>query len=856
MVRGRPHPRAIPLVSVLLAAAAGVLLLGPLAGAGATVPDVLPWWSLVPVFLVAELVVVHVQARRESLSVSFREVPLVLGLVFLSPLALVAASVLGSALSLLRRRSSGEKLLFNLCLLALEATLASVLYRLAIGDADPTSGRGIVAALATVVVTDLVSAAALSAVIRLKVGAFDDGVLAGAVTTGLVAALTNTSLGLLFIVLLSSNRPALVLLLGVVVTLALAYRGYAALGRSHARLESLYLFTRRVQDEVGTDAVHDVALHQVRDFLASSSAELVVLPGGDGTGPGTRLLLDGDEVRSCRLRPEAWLEPALAGEAVRVRSTDGSGPRDALAAPLRVDGAVDAVLAVRGRPFHLGPFSEEDLRLLESLANHTAVSLQKTRLLDRLRDEAERQQHLSLHDALTGLPNRRHAMQALQAELARSGSTAVLVLDVDGFTDINEAFGHDAGDALLGEIGRRLSAGVSHGTVARLGNDEFVVLLRQVPDLAAARRAAADVLAAVGEPFGLGRPGSDVRVDVRVDAGLAVAPDHGNDAEQLLQRADTAMYAAKREGVGLRTWDPLTEGDSARRLILLRHLRETIEAGALDVVYQPKVDPGTGRVVGAEALARWTHPVHGRVGPDEFITLAEHSGLIHPLTELVLRAALEQCARWRRTHPDVSVAVNLSARSLLNPTLPERVRQALAYSGLPSSALTLELTETAVMTDVDHALAVLHGLAGLGVTLSIDDFGTGQSSLAYLKLLPVGEVKVDRSFVAGARSDVGDAAIVGAAVDVGHTHGLVVVAEGVEDEATRLLLLQRGCDVIQGYLISRPLTPEMFRAWLAEHPSPVVTAVPPVRRGQAGDGPAESGPGGDGPGRGNPARGA
>jgi diguanylate cyclase (GGDEF)-like protein len=446
------------------------------------------------------------------------------------------------------------------------------------------------------------------------------------------------------------------------------------------------------------------------------------------------------------------------------------------------------------------------------------VQLQKSRLLDRLREEADRQEHLSLHDGLTGLPNRRHALTALTAELARGGRSAVLVLDIDGFTDINEAFGHRTGDALLREVGQRLRPwGAAPGHVARLGNDEFVVLLRDVGSVSAAERDARPVLAALADPFHLG----GTTVDVRVVAGMAVTPDHGDDADSLLQRADAAMYAAKREGVAVRTWDPLTEGDSARRLTLLRHLRETIERDQLEVHYQPKVDPGTGRVVGAEALARWTHPAHGRVTPDEFVSLAERSGLIHPLTELVLRRALEQCTRWRLSVPGLSVAVNLSARSLLNPTLPEQVAAALAEAHLPSSALTLELTETAVMTDVDHGLVVLHGLAALGVTLSIDDFGTGQSSLAYLKLLPVGEVKVDRSFVAGASADAGDAAIVRAAVDLGHTHGLVVVAEGVEDEPTRRLLVDRGCDVIQGYLVSRPLSPDAFSMWLADRPQPV-----------------------------------
>ncbi|MFC3689783.1 putative bifunctional diguanylate cyclase/phosphodiesterase [Aquipuribacter hungaricus] len=821
---------AISVFSALLALAAVLLHLGPLRGVTAPLEGP-PWWLLVPAFVLAELVVVHVQARRESLSVSFREVPLVVGLVLLAPVELLAASVLGSAVAMLRRRSGSEKLLFNLSLLALEASLAAALYHLALGTADPTSARGLLAALATVVVTDLVGAAALTAVVWLKVRAFDDGVLVEAVTTGLVAALTNTSLGLLVVVLLDTRPVALVLLVGVLLTVALAYRGYSSLDRSHARLESLYRFTRRVQEEVDTAEVCRTVLRQARDILASQGAELLVLPARGGTDPGLLLRLVGDEVVEEPLVVPAWLAEAVDGRAVRRHGQDDAGPRDALAAPLHVDGDVDAVLAVVDRPHHLGPFGSEDLRLLGSLANHTAVQLQKSRLLDRLRAEAERQEQLSLHDQLTGLPNRRHALGALTAELGRGGSTAVLVLDLDGFTDINEAFGHGTGDELLQQVGARLVPwGSAPGHVARLGNDEFVVLFRDVGTVAQAQQAVRPVLAALAGPFRLG----GTTVDVRVVAGLAVAPEHGGSADGLLRRADAAMYAAKREGVAVRTWDPLSEGDSVRRLTLLRHLRETIEAGQLQVHYQPKVHPGTGRVVGAEALARWTHPAHGRVTPDEFVLLAERSGLIHPLTDLVLRTALEQCRQWRVSVPGLSVAVNLSARSLLNEALPEQVAAALARAGLPSSALTLELTETAVMVDVDHALVVLRGLADLGVTLSIDDFGTGQSSLAYLKMLPVGEVKVDRSFVAGASGDAGDAAIVGAAVDLAHTHGLVVVAEGVEDDVTRRLLVDRGCDVIQGYLVSRPLAPEAFGAWLAAHPQPVGPAGATGQEGRGG----------------------
>lgn len=791
-----------------------LLLAGPLRGTDAVIGG-LSWWLLVPAFTAAELVAVHVQARRESLSISFTEVPLIVGLVFAGPWGLVAARVMGSLIGLLHLRQRGVKLYFNLAMFLAEATLAAGLYHWALAGSAPTSARGLLVALGTVVITDLFSAAALSLVIWLKVGEYDDGVLREAVSSGLVAAVANSSVGLLVVVLVATSPPALGLLLVVVVTLALAYRGYATLSRGHAQLESLYRFTRRVQKQDRAASITDTVLHQARDILAAGTAELHVAPA-PGVPGATYRLHDELLVRGLH-QPPAWAGPAEGGTALLL----GSAPQDgggrtrrgaAMAAPLEVDGRVAAVLVVADRPHHLGPFTQEDLRLFESLANHAAVALAKARLVDQLRDEVLTQEHLSLHDALTGLPNRRQALQALTGELTAPGGTAVVVLDLDGFAEINEALGYGVGDEVLRETGRRLRARhPGPGRVARLGNDEFAVVLAGVRDPEDAERRARDTLSVIDASFVT----AGLHVDVRANGGMAATFDGDVDAATVLQRANAALYVAKNQRATLLQWDEADEGRSVRRLALLAGLRSAIGAGALRVHYQPKVDPRTGATTGAEALVRWQHPDLGEVGPDEFVPLAEHSGLIHPLTVFVLDSALARCAEWRRTSPGFTVAVNLSTRSLLDPHLVDRVRGALDRAHVPPCALTLEITETAVMTDLAQSLTVLRSLRELGVTLSIDDYGTGQSSLAYLKKLPVHEVKVDRSFVSGVTTDHGDASIVRSTVLLAHELGLHVVAEGVEDQATLELLGAWGCDTVQGFHLSRPLSPEAFTGWLS-----------------------------------------
>jgi diguanylate cyclase (GGDEF)-like protein len=435
--------------------------------------------------------------------------------------------------------------------------------------------------------------------------------------------------------------------------------------------------------------------------------------------------------------------------------------------------------------------------------------------LRRLAHQARRREHAATHDALTGLPNRTlfrdRTDQAIRLADRELTPAALLLLDLDRFKEVNDTLGHHYGDQLLIQVGQRLPAALRNvDTVARLGGDEFAVLLPRIATAEGAVTVAKKLLAAFEEPFLL----EGLSLDVEASIGVAIYPEHANDPDELLQRADIAMYVAKDTHAGFVLFDPRQDQHSPRRLALLGELRRAIEHEQLLLHYQPKVDAHTGQVLGVEALVRWQHPTHGLIPPGEFIPLAERTGLIGALTHYVLDAALHQCRDWRRAGHELSVAVNVSARRLLDLTFPDEVAAALATWEVPARLLVVEITESTIMADPAHALEVLGRLNEMGVQLSIDDFGTGYSSMAYLKSLPVHELKVDRSFVSQMLRSSSDAVIVHSTVDLGRNLGLRVVAEGVEDSLTLEHLDLLGCHAAQGYHISRPVAADDLLVWL------------------------------------------
>jgi diguanylate cyclase (GGDEF)-like protein len=431
----------------------------------------------------------------------------------------------------------------------------------------------------------------------------------------------------------------------------------------------------------------------------------------------------------------------------------------------------------------------------------------------RLRRQAAENARLARHDALTGLPNRTAFHQALGALVDGGTPAAVLLLDLDRFKEINDALGHDTGDRLLTQVGPRLREALNaDALVARLGGDEFAVLQPGLSDGREARLVAQSLLGALAEPFALG----DTTLHTEASIGIALHPLHGTDVATLVQRADVAMYEAKRGHTGAELYTVEDDPYRATRLMLLGELPRALAEDQLVLHFQPKLCVATGRPVGAEALVRWQHPTRGLLMPADFIPLAEHTGLIHELTLWVLEHALDQCRRWRDAGLDLQIAVNLSAANLLDARLPNDVARLIVAAGVPPSALALEITESVAMTDPTRAREVLGVLRSMRVALSVDDYGTGHSSLAYLGGLPVTELKIDRAFVTDLAEDATCAAIVRSTVELAHNLGLKVVAEGVEDERALEHLRAQGCDLAQGFHLSRPLPGDEVTAWLQE----------------------------------------
>lgn len=546
----------------------------------------------------------------------------------------------------------------------------------------------------------------------------------------------------------------------------------------------------RRDGDAGDRVFVDRVLAQHRDYLAATGRMFAAVGRGD---TATVLLVDGGQV-----------DPLFVGIQKAVVSAANSEHQSALAELANLQRLETLNRQLTPLVFLVG---------LMLAALLVSITRGQRRLLDV---ERARAVHDSLHDALTGLPNRTlladRLGQALRADARMGTCTGLLLLDLDRFKQINDTFGHHYGDELLTQVGPRL-ASVVRGvdTVARLAGDEFVVLLPEVGSLADATVVAAKLRSVLETPFHV----EGIDLDVEVSVGVVLSGEHGQDVATLLKRADVAMYTAKTQNLGVSVYDPSLDGHSPAKLALLGDLRRALERGEFVLHYQPQVSLSTGDVVGAEALVRWQHPGHGLVYPDEFIPAAEHTGLIGPLTRHILDTALAQARTWSDAGRPLTVSVNLSARNLLDQGLPGQVAALLSAHEVAPELLELEVTESAIMTEPARAQKVLEQLSGLGIRISIDDFGAGYTSLGQLKNLPISELKIDRSFVMKMTEDRNSALIVQSVVDLGHSLGFTLVAEGVETQQILAALAGVGCDVAQGYHLSRPITAAAFDTWCA-----------------------------------------
>ncbi len=425
------------------------------------------------------------------------------------------------------------------------------------------------------------------------------------------------------------------------------------------------------------------------------------------------------------------------------------------------------------------------------------------------------EEHQATHDSLTGLPNRKFLLQTMQDGLSRCERGcepfALFILDLDRFKDVNDTLGHQTGDQLLQLVAKRIRTVLKEtDVVARLGGDEFAILLPRIQSQDEAIEVARRVRSALVESFHL----DDVLLELEASIGVAMHPHHGAEVDSLMRRADVAMYLAKETHADVEIYDAQRDQHSTNRLGLLGALRHAIDNGQLELHYQPKVSLLAHDLVGVEALLRWNHPQRGPIPPDEFIPLAETSGLMHRLTSYVIDRALGQASEWRRMGLDVAVAVNVSARDLHGTELALTVSEGLARHRVPASHLVLELTERTLMAEHSRVMDTLDALEALDVAISLDDFGTGYSSMFMLRRLPVTEIKVDRSFVSRMNDGEEDESIVRSIIDLAHSLGMVAVAEGVETSEVWARLEALGCDSAQGWFVSRPMAPEVATAWL------------------------------------------
>jgi diguanylate cyclase (GGDEF)-like protein len=836
-----PHPDARPgertagvsativgFSALLALGAAALLVWGPLHGAPA-IRTLIPQWEMFLAFCVlwvaANWAPVSVHHRGNTGIFVLDAVPLVIGLVFLRPSLLVVGCVVSETVVFVAiHRQALIKIFFNVCSTALSVAVAAVVFRDLLGGQSPVSWRGWAAVAVAVCTRELISTINFQVVTRLN-GQTAAGRTGWQTMTQFMFLAASVCLALVVLDALWFSLRATVPVILVAVLIIVSYRGYTRLTLRFSSLQRLYDFSRALgATNLEPSSMSVEVLRQVCTVMRARRAQLILAePSGvprrislDDNEPSDVELIQLDDTSFVTHSIKSGLASLHTGPNARSVTTNYDAVvgeyTAAIVAPIVDQNATIGAIVAIDRDEEYDEFDQDDLRLFEALVAHASTNLERARLVQELRYEVESKSHQATHDMLTGLPNRILFLTRASDALARSAGLAIVLLDLDRFKDVNDTLGHAIGDRLLCEVGERLLRGLpSNATMARLGGDEFAFV---IPDVADARTA----IERVNELFSVfARP---IEIDgltlaVTASAGIAIAPIHGGDVALLLQRADIAMYLAKERRSVVELYSVEHDQSMRRWLMLSGLLTQALETKSeLSVVYQPVADVRTRQIVQVEALCRWHQPEQGPIPPDEFIAIAEQMGMINQISDFVLSEACAHAADWHRAGLNLGVAINISGRELLDGKLVERVMGQLQANDLPPSALTLEVTETEAMDDPIQATRILDELAQHGVAIAIDDYGTGHSSLTYIHSLPAKKLKIDRSFVTNLPNEHSNRVIVKTTIEMAHNLGLTVVAEGAEDDVTCALLAELGCDLIQGYYLSKPMPPDAMKAWL------------------------------------------
>jgi diguanylate cyclase (GGDEF)-like protein len=771
----------------------------------------LPWWALVVAFALVESWVVHLHFRSETGSFSLFEIPLVLGLIFVSPQGLWLAALLGVGFALtVVRRQPTIKAAFNVANLSVHVAVAALVTQTFIAG-DPLAPTSWLILTTATMLGGAVQIIALAAVIVATEGVLRQRQILTMLGTATVISAANTAQALVAAVLVQSEPVSVFLLAVPVVVLLVAYRAYVAERNQREQVEFLYSSTKALRESPETTSAAAALLCEVVSMFRAERAHLLLLPRDDRDEITTTHFRHENGATVAHVRDSADDIPdRLAGfgsTVTLVESSIGAGNlaeffqqesiKSAMIGTLRGANRNIGVLIAANRLGQVTPFTREDLRLFETLVQQAAVALENDQLeqaLDEMTRLERQLAHQAHHDVLTGLANRARFSEKLDGAIRVDQSPAVLYLDLDDFKVINDSLGHDAGDYVLAEVGRRIQALVRpDDTVARLGGDEFAVLL---PNSEQADVVAERIIRSLHETILF----ADHELQIGVSIGMARAGTSSDDPASLLKDADIAMYAAKSKGKGaLVEFVPEMRHRVSKQRRLRTQLRRAVDHDEFSVVFQPIVEPSSGVLVGAEALVRWNSE-GGQEMPDSFIPEAERAGLIVSIDRSVLVKAISMFEMLPGNDRSF-ISLNLSAKNFLEDDLADYFARTLMVSGVDPQRVVVEVTETALIRDPDRTIQQLTDLRALGIRIALHDFGTGYSSLSYLHRLPVDILKIAQPFIADVENDE---TFVRTMIDLGKNLGLQIVAEGVETEAQRLRVAELGCDMAQGYLFGRP----------------------------------------------------